>query len=67
MAEGISKGDSPVTYFQPKDKKGRPVKDMLTTNELESALLDYRAACDEAQEAVRTQLKALAGTLEVKA
>ena len=66
MAEESTKSGNSVVYFQPKDKKGHLVKDMLTTEELEAALLEYRTACEEALNAVRDQLKALAGTLEVK-
>ena len=66
MAEDFTKGGSSTAYLQPKDKKGHLIKDTLTTEDLEGALLEYRSACEEAQEAVREQLRALAGTLEVK-
>ena len=66
MAEDFTKSGSSITYVQPKDKKGHLIKDTITTEALEAALLDYRTACEEAQKAVREQLKALAATLEVK-
>lgn len=66
MAASISKQGGPDAYTQPKDRKGHLAKDMLSTEQLESALEDYRQACEEAHQAVIRQLKALAQQLEVQ-
>ena len=51
--------------MHPHDRNGKAISERHCTREVEEAMNDYRAACDEARLAVRNQLRQLAGTLQV--
>ena len=64
-ADAINKKVGSAIYIQPKDRKGKFLTDMLSTEPIEEALQKYREACEAAQLAVRGELQALARNLEV--
>jgi hypothetical protein len=63
--EESKKAGSSLNYIHPTDRNGKLCKDVLSTEEIEDSLHDYRDACDDAHAQVKNQLRRLAAELQV--
>lgn len=62
--EESKKAGSSLNYIHPTDRNGKLCKDVLSTEEIEDSLHDYRDACDDAHAQVKNQLRRLAAELQ---